>query len=187
MGEERVSRKQFIRLGGALGVGVAGSSVLAACGSDSGQGGGESAVESGGAQGTTSSLGGGETTSPAGGTTQASSQPSTTSPTVEQGGIIVQEEFLPPNQAFSFNVAGDGGATPAILVHLEDGSWMAYSAVCTHAGCEVAYQLESQTLGCPCHGSMFDPADGGSVVQGPAEQPLQEIQVEASGGNVLLA
>ncbi|MDP8940609.1 MAG: hypothetical protein M3N10_10045 [Actinomycetota bacterium] len=44
MGEERVSRKQFIRLGGAIGVGVAGSSVLAACGGgESGQGGGETA------------------------------------------------------------------------------------------------------------------------------------------------
>jgi Rieske Fe-S protein len=106
---------------------------------------------------------------------------------VEQGGVIVQEEFLPPNQAFAFNVAGQDGPQPAVLVHMEDGSWIAYSAVCTHAGCEVAYQLNSQTLGCPCHGSMFDPADGGSVVQGPAEQPLQEIQVEASGGNVMLA
>lgn len=177
MGEERVSRKQFIRLGGALGVGVAGSSVLVACG------GGES-----GANGqSTSGSGGGETTASAGGTTQASSQPSATSPTVEQGGAIVQEEFLPPGQAFSFNVAGQDGPQPAVLVHMQDGSWIAYSAVCTHAGCEVAYQLNSQTLGCPCHGSMFDPADGGSVVQGPAEQPLQEIQVEASGGNVMLA
>lgn len=176
MGEERVSRKQFIRLGGALGVGVAGSSVLAACGGESsGQGGGQ-----------TTSGSTGETAA-SGGTTQASSQPSTTSPTVEQGGVIVQEEFLPPNQAFSFNVAGEGAPQPAVLIHMEDGSWMAYSAVCTHAGCEVAYQLNSQTLGCPCHGSMFDPAASGQVLQGPAEQPLQQIQVEASGGNVMLA
>ncbi|MGB3632634.1 MAG: Rieske (2Fe-2S) protein [Rubrobacteraceae bacterium] len=178
MGDERVSRKQFIRLGGVLGVGVAGSSVLAACSGES---------SSSGSETTSGSGGGGETTAASGGTTQASSPPSTTSPTVEQGGVIVQEEFLPPNQAFSFNVAGEGGAQPAVLVHMEDGSWMAYSAVCTHAGCEVAYQLKSQQLGCPCHGSMFDPADGGSVVQGPAEKPLQEIQVEASGGNVMLA
>lgn len=171
-----MSRKQFIRLGGALGVGVAGSSVLAACGGgESGQGGGQ----------TTSGTGGGETTA-SGGTTQAT-QPSTTSPTVEQGGVIVQEEFLPPNQAFPFNIAGEGAPQPAILVHMQDGSWMAYSAVCTHAGCEVAYQLQSQTLGCPCHGSMFDPASSGEVLQGPAEQPLAQIQVEASGGNVTLA
>lgn len=70
---------------------------------------------------------------------------------------------------------------------MEDGSWAAYSAVCTHAGCEVAYQLQSQTLGCPCHGSMFDPAQNGAVLQGPAEQPLEEIPVEASGGNMTLA
>lgn len=174
-----MSRKQFIRLGGALGIGVAGSSALVACGGgESGASGSETTSGSGGSAGTTA---------PAGGTTQASSPPSTTSPTVEQGGVIVQEEFLSPNQAFSFNVAGEGGAQPAVLVHMEDGSWMAYSAVCTHAGCEVAYQLKSQQFGCPCHGSMFDPAEDGSVVQGPAEKPLQEIPVEASGGNVMLA
>lgn len=177
MGEERVSRKQFIRMGGAIGVGAAASSILVACGGG----------ESGGGGGQPSGSGGGETTASAGGTTQASSQPSTTSPTVEQGGIIVQEEFLPPNQAFAFNVAGANGPQPAVLIHMQGGSWVAYSAVCTHFGCEVAYQLQSQQLGCPCHGSMFDPANGGGVVQGPAEQPLQEIQVEASGGNVILA
>lgn len=101
--------------------------------------------------------------------------------------MIVQEEFLSPNQAFPFNVAGQDGPQPAILVHMQDGTWIAYSAVCTHAACEVAYQPQSQQLGCPCHGSMFDPANGGSVVQGPAEQPLQEIQVETSGDNVMLA
>ena len=165
-----MSRKQFIRLGGALGVGVAGSSVLAACGSESsGQG------------------GGGQTTaSSAGGTTQAS-QPSTTSPTVEQGEVIVQEAFLPPNQAFAFNVAGEGAPQPAVLIHMQDGSWVAYSAVCTHKGCEVGYQLQTQQLGCPCHGSVFDPAQSGQVVQGPAQQPLEQIPVEASGGNVTLA
>ncbi|MGF1472071.1 MAG: ubiquinol-cytochrome c reductase iron-sulfur subunit [Rubrobacteraceae bacterium] len=175
MGEERVSRRQFIRLGGAVGAGVVGASVLAACGGESGQ-----------ANGQTTSGSREETTAAGGGTTRASTQPSTTSPTVEQGGVIVQQEFLPPNMAFPFNVASQNGPQPAVLIHMEDGSWIAYSAVCTHAGCEVAYQLQDQQLGCPCHGSIFDPTNGGSVVQGPAEQPLQEIQVEASGGNVML-
>jgi Rieske Fe-S protein len=34
---------------------------------------------------------------------------------------------------------------------------------------------------------MFDPASNGEVLQGPAEQPLEQVQVEATGGNVMLA
>jgi hypothetical protein len=42
LGEEKVPRKDFIRLGAAVGLGVAGSSVLVACG-----GGGEAAQDGG--------------------------------------------------------------------------------------------------------------------------------------------
>jgi Rieske Fe-S protein len=76
---------------------------------------------------------------------------------------------LPAGFAFSFEVAETG--EPAILVHLPDGRWVAYEAACTHGGCEVAYQLESRKLGCPCHGSVFDPArDGPRACQKPLGQ-----------------
>jgi Rieske Fe-S protein len=163
LGEEKVPRKDFIRLGAAVGLGVADSSVLVACG-----GGGEAAQD------------GGKKTKKE---EQAAGGASTTSPSVGAGDPIVDAAFIPAGLAFSFNLAETG--EPAVLVHLQDESWAAYEAVCTHKGCEVAYQLESGRLGCPCHGSVFIPAQGGAVVQGPAQRPLQEIKVDTKGGKVV--
>jgi cytochrome b6-f complex iron-sulfur subunit len=166
LGEDRVPRREFIRLGAAVGLGVASSSVLAACG---GSGGGESGQQSGGNN-----------------KQKASGEASTTtSPTVGKGDPIVDAAFIPAGFAFSFNVAETG--KPAMVVHLPDESWVAYETQCTHLGCEVSYQLETQRVGCPCHGSVFNPAQGGAVVNGPAKRPLKEIKVRTEGGKVVLA
>jgi ubiquinol-cytochrome c reductase iron-sulfur subunit len=63
---------------------------------------------------------------------------------------------------------------------------VAYSKICTHAGCAVAmyrtplFQPKSPrpALVCPCHYSTFDPATGGSVLFGPAGRPLPMLPVE---------
>lgn len=43
-----------------------------------------------------------------------------------------------------------------VLVRLADGRFAAYSAVCTHQGCTVAYKPDTRKLVCPCHGGTFD-------------------------------
>src|SRR5215211_7685161 len=86
-----------------------------------------------------------------------------------------------PGRAFTFEDSGN----PAVLVHLDNGDFVAYSAVCTHQACKVAYK--DGKLACPCHGSVFDPANGASVVAGPAQRPLPEIPVKAEGGEVVRA
>jgi ubiquinol-cytochrome c reductase iron-sulfur subunit len=68
---------------------------------------------------------------------------------------------------------------------------LAYSKICTHAGCAVALYrkptfraLEPEpALVCPCHYSTFNPATGGSVIFGPAGRPLPQLplMVDAAG------
>ena len=62
------------------------------------------------------------------------------------------------------------------------GEVVAFSAVCTHQGCIVA--PEKTGLNCPCHQSLFDTATG-SVLQGPATDPLPEVRVTLDGDKVL--
>ena len=61
---------------------------------------------------------------------------------------------------------------------------IAYSKVCTHAGCPVGlYQAQIQQLLCPCHQSAFDVLDGAKPVFGPAAAPLPQLplRVDADG------
>lgn len=58
---------------------------------------------------------------------------------------------------------------------------LAYSAICTHAGCEVTNWLrEEKNLECPCHGSHFDPKNNGAVIFGPASRKLPQIGLAVS-------
>jgi len=168
--EEGISRGKFIRLGTALGVGAASASILAACGGGSESGGG-SGNGSGGGSGNGS--GGGGYGGNAGGGSKK--------PKAQGGKPIAQTSEVPPDSALQFKESG----SPAVLVHLDSGDFVAYSAVCTHQGCKVAYQ--NGQLACPCHGSIFDPANGGAVVNGPAQTPLPKIPVKVRGGEVFRA
>ncbi|MEI7031703.1 FAD-dependent oxidoreductase [Streptomyces pratensis] len=57
----------------------------------------------------------------------------------------------------------------------EDGTVRAVSARCTHLGCLVAFNEAETAWECPCHGSRF--GVDGSVLQGPAVRPLEEMDV----------
>ncbi len=166
---EKISRERFIRLGSALGVGAAAASLAACGGSTSSGGAGSGSGGSGGKQG---GSGGKEKagSSAAGGEAQGGG-----------GAAIAQASEVAPGSAFTFKEGGQD----AVLVHLESGDFVAYSAVCTHQACTVAYQKGQ--LACPCHGSVFDPANGAEVVTGPAQSPLPEIPIEVKGGQVLRA
>ncbi len=54
--------------------------------------------------------------------------------------------------------------------------YLAYSKVCTHAGCPISlYQQETQQLLCPCHQSLFNVLTGAEPVFGPAPRPLPQL------------
>ncbi|SEP83879.1 Rieske (2Fe-2S) protein [Microlunatus flavus] len=69
----------------------------------------------------------------------------------------------------------------AVITQPAAGEFKAFSSICTHAGCPVADV--TSTINCNCHGSKFSITDG-SVVNGPATQPLPARTVSVSGDTV---
>jgi len=82
----------------------------------------------------------------------------------------------------------DPNIGPMLLIHLESGEFVAYSAICTHAGCTVQFNPNAQEIACPCHGAVFDPNNNAQVISGPAPSPLQKITIryDQTSGNVYL-
>lgn len=65
---------------------------------------------------------------------------------------------------------------------------VAYTAICTHTGCEVIDWLgDDQCLSCPCHFSKFDPRDGAKVLDGPAPRPLPALPLKVVAGQLVVA
>jgi rieske iron-sulfur protein len=65
---------------------------------------------------------------------------------------------------------------------------VAYSAVCTHAGCDgFAWTPAKQMYKCPCHDSEFDPADAARVTGGPATRRLPALPLKIADGFVTVA
>lgn len=66
--------------------------------------------------------------------------------------------------------------------------FVAYSKVCTHAGCPVGlYRAQTRRLLCPCHQSTFDVLRGAEPVFGPAARPLPQLPLEIDAEGVLRA
>ena len=63
---------------------------------------------------------------------------------------------------------------------------IAFSKVCTHAGCPVGlYEASSRQLLCPCHQSAFDVLTGAKPVSGPAAWPLPQLPLAVDADGVL--
>lgn len=77
---------------------------------------------------------------------------------------------------------------PAARSDWAPGGYLAYSKVCTHLGCPLGlYRQGSQQLMCPCHQSIFNVLDGGSVVFGPAARALPQLPLEIDADGNLRA
>jgi nitrite reductase/ring-hydroxylating ferredoxin subunit len=77
---------------------------------------------------------------------------------------------------------------PILLIHLMNNQIVAYSAICTHAGCIVQFNPSAQDIACPCHGAVYDPSNNARVIAGPAPYPLQRIPIryDQASGNIFL-
>jgi Rieske Fe-S protein len=72
-----------------------------------------------------------------------------------------------------------------VVTQPTEGDFKAFTAVCTHQGCIVG-KVENGEILCPCHGSAFSATDG-SVVNGPATEPLAEQPITVKGDQISLA
>jgi rieske iron-sulfur protein len=79
------------------------------------------------------------------------------------------------------------GFDPATKDRAADGV-VAYSAVCTHTGCDVTkWHPDTERFECPCHFSQFDPKEAAKVVSGPAPRPLPALPLKTVEGRLVVA
>jgi ubiquinol-cytochrome c reductase iron-sulfur subunit len=96
----------------------------------------------------------------------------------------------------------DSADSQAVLIRVEPGElelqsgrqdWapegaVAYSKVCTHAGCPVGlYEQEQNLLFCPCHQSIFDALRSAEPIEGPATRPLPQLPLDVDDDGFLVA
>jgi Rieske Fe-S protein len=145
----------------AIGVAVAGVGVTAAACSSS-----NTAAQGSGAQ---TAAAAGATTGSAGSTASTGSAGASALATTSQ--VQVGSGFI--------------NTTAAVVVTQPTaGEYKAFTAVCTHMQCLVG-SVSNNVIQCPCHGSQYSAKDG-SVIQGPAPQPLAAKTIKVSGDSIVL-
>ncbi len=116
----------------------------------------------------------GPSTTGAGGTTTTAATPS--------GTAVGPAASVPIGGSAAFTVPGNGD--PGLVIQQTADDFVAFDAVCPHAGCTVAYQASARIIACPCHGSEFNPRTG-AVERGPATNGLTSIKItKAANGNL---
>ena len=99
-------------------------------------------------------------------------------PPATHTGQVIGTKQQAVNTAIVFTNTADNQA--ALLVHLPNNNFVAYERACTHQQYPVVYNPTTQKFVCNLHGSIFDPANNGAVVQGPAVQPLKSVAIHVN-------
>lgn len=115
---------------------------------------------------------------------------------VREDGSVVRAGELNVDSALAIFPQGSVGdaQSSAMLVRLPPDAagtlrgYVAYSRLCTHAGCPVAlYRAAARQLLCPCHQSVFDVTANGAVISGPADHALPRLPIGVGDDGVLRA
>ena len=80
-----------------------------------------------------------------------------------------------------------GGDRPDTRVFIKQdaaGNLTAFSAVCSHLGCLVNFDIFKNEFICPCHGGRYN--TDGKPVAGPPPAPLTRLPVKVESGRVLV-
>ncbi|MGH2674266.1 MAG: ubiquinol-cytochrome c reductase iron-sulfur subunit [Actinomycetota bacterium] len=123
---------------------------------------------------------------------------------VDEGGVPVGVEDLGQGSIVTVYPEGAVGSADAqtVLIRVDPArlelapgrlagapeGYVAYSKVCTHAGCPVGlYRAQTHLLLCPCHQSTFDVLRGAEPVFGPAARALPQLPIEVDAEGFLRA
>jgi arsenite oxidase small subunit len=104
---------------------------------------------------------------------------------------IADLKQLKVNRPISFDYPLKGQSSMLIdLGHAVPGgvggkqSIVAYSTLCQHMGCPVAYDRDLREFRCPCHQTRYDPERLASIIQGVATRALPRVLLLVKGGAV---
>lgn len=121
---------------------------------------------------------------------------------VGEDGQAVRLDSLEPDTVLTVFPEGHAGAADAqtLLIQLPSGvtapgpeDWtvegaVAFSKICTHAGCPVGlYEAETRELFCPCHQSTFSVDDGAQPRFGPATRQLPQLPIGVDDQGFVIA
>jgi Rieske Fe-S protein len=120
-----------------------------------------------------------------------------------RGGVLATvriDRLTDPWSAAEFEFEAASDRQPGILVRLQEDRWYASSLICSHASCKMMFvpdlavardtfnvKASNPVLGCPCHFSVFDIAQGGKVVSGPAPKPPLQLAVRVADGMAFIS
>ena len=120
--------------------------------------------------------------------------------TIEDVPLAGQQIMAWPMDAESKTVRSGSRLNKVLLLHLDAAGLdretkeravegiVAYSAICTHTGCDVTtWHPDRQLLECPCHYSLYDPREGAKVVGGPSPRRLPALPLKSIDGQLVVA
>ena len=166
------SRRIFVRrMGLMLGVGVVGGTVLVACGDE--------ATATTAAQPTIKPTAAPATTAPAtpASTATVKATPAGLKPNdIDLGAVADLAKLTEPKPV----TIGDSHGFVTVI----KGKVGVLSAICTHKGCDVAWDGVDKQYKCPCHGSVYDAQ--GFNIGGPAPKPLNVIPARVIDGHLVV-
>jgi cytochrome b6-f complex iron-sulfur subunit len=125
---------------------------------------------------------GGSPTSPGGGGGGSVPQLSTVSGTASGNTVTVSNVSGTALANAGSAALVQAGGNNILVLQAAQGSFKAFTAVCTHEQNIITGFQNNSTFVCPAHGSQFNTS--GAVVQGPATRPLREFPTQFTN-NVL--
>ena len=92
----------------------------------------------------------------------------------------IAKSSIPPGESIIVPIA----FLPVIVVN-SGGTFKAFDSTCTHLGCLVKWDSQSNGFKCPCHGGTYD--KDGQVTAGPPPAALKRFNVIDNGDKIKIA